>query len=370
MAGSGTVLAVARANGHRVYGFDSDPLAVLLSNVWTSPVDVVTSRSKATEVLKRAQATFKSLLVRDAYPKNSDEETRQFIRFWFDDYARRQLTALSICISRVRDEKIRSLLWVAFSRLIISKKAGASLAMDLSHSRPHKKYLRAPVKPFQRFLEMVDVVVENCPRKELGNVGPKAIINLGDARRLSLKKNSVDLVVTSPPYANAIDYLRCSKFSLVWMGFQISELRNIRSENIGTENSRSNTLSATEDSIVRKAYDSLGKLEELPQSLSKCLEKYVSDMSQVVSEIARVTRPGGDVVLVIGDSTLRGVYVKNSDALEVLCGLFGLEVISRETREIPPNRRYMPPPKIGNTKNSMERRMREEVVLKCKCDNY
>lgn len=39
MAGSGTVLAVARAVGHRAIGVDLDPLAVLLAGVWTRTVD-------------------------------------------------------------------------------------------------------------------------------------------------------------------------------------------------------------------------------------------------------------------------------------------------------------------------------------------
>src|ERR1700730_15819441 len=34
MAGSGTVLAVARARGHHAIGVDVDPLAVLLARVW------------------------------------------------------------------------------------------------------------------------------------------------------------------------------------------------------------------------------------------------------------------------------------------------------------------------------------------------
>tara|TARA_R110002111_G_scaffold261984_1_gene336620 strand:- start:100824 stop:102071 length:1248 start_codon:yes stop_codon:yes gene_type:complete len=369
MAGSGTVLAVAKANGHKVYGFDSDPLAVLLSKVWTTNANEIDARAKAVDVLSRARKIFNSMRVRDAYPHGSNEETQQFIRFWYDDYVRKQLTALSICISRVRDLKIRNLLWVAFSRLIITKKTGVSLAMDLSHSRPHKKYSRAPVKPFQKYLDMVDYVIKNCPQKSLGRVGPAANISLGDARSLSLKDNSIDLVVTSPPYANAIDYLRCSKFSLVWMGFQISELRTIRSENIGTESSRKKLISSNIIPIIENASKSLGMIENLPSSLRGCLEKYVEDMSQVVSEIARVVRPGGNVVFVIGDSTLRGVYVQNSLALENLSESFGLKVTSRVTREIPPNRRYMPPPKAGSTFNSIERRMREEVILKCKCIN-
>jgi hypothetical protein len=47
--------------------------------------------------------------------------------------------------ARVHDEATRDVLWCGFSRLIITKSAGASLAMDLSHSRPHKEFTRAPV---------------------------------------------------------------------------------------------------------------------------------------------------------------------------------------------------------------------------------
>src|SRR5437899_5067066 len=85
MAGSGTVLAVARANGHRAFGIDLDPLAVLLAGVWTRTVDATQVREKATDVLGRAKAHFKQLRTADAYPARSDDETKQFIRYWFDE---------------------------------------------------------------------------------------------------------------------------------------------------------------------------------------------------------------------------------------------------------------------------------------------
>src|SRR6266446_9945850 len=52
MAGSGTVLAVARANGHRAFGVDLDPLAVLLARVWTRTVHTDSVRNKAAQVLE------------------------------------------------------------------------------------------------------------------------------------------------------------------------------------------------------------------------------------------------------------------------------------------------------------------------------
>jgi len=43
------------------------------------------------------------------------------------------------------------------------------------------------------------------------------------------------LVLTSPPYLNAIDFLRCSKFSLVWMGYDVAAVRKIRGVSIDAE---------------------------------------------------------------------------------------------------------------------------------------
>ena len=80
MAGSGTVLAVARAKGHRAFGFDLDPLAVLLASVWTQAVDADEITNEAEEVLARAQKVFPSLSVAAAYPDRSDDETQKINR--------------------------------------------------------------------------------------------------------------------------------------------------------------------------------------------------------------------------------------------------------------------------------------------------
>src|SRR5260370_26911711 len=100
MMGSGTALAIARAEGHRAIGVDIDTLSVLIAKVWTSSIDPQEVREKAIEVLSRARAIFRTLRVGDAYPKGADAETRQFIRYWFDGYSRRQLCALATVIGR------------------------------------------------------------------------------------------------------------------------------------------------------------------------------------------------------------------------------------------------------------------------------
>jgi hypothetical protein len=260
MSGSGTALVTARMSGHKSIGFDSDPLAVLIARAWCADVNETETRKKAEEVLVRANRRYRGLRLSGAYPRDAEAN-------------RRQLTALAHSISRVRDGAVRELLWCAFSRLIITKQAGASLAMDVSHSRPHRAFERAPIKPLDRFIRSVDAVLKVAPFKNQSKA-LKTKVRLGDARRLPIPDSSVDLVITSPPYLNAIDYLRGHKLSLVWMGYSVKQIRAIRSTSVGTECSKD---SKNGQKYAEEALNRMDKVEELPDRFRRMLVQYVFD---------------------------------------------------------------------------------------------
>ncbi|HEV7572476.1 MAG TPA: hypothetical protein VGQ21_13335 [Thermoanaerobaculia bacterium] len=362
MMGSGTVLALARVLGHRAVGIDIDPLAVLLTRVWTTTISHREVKDAAAAVLAKARNSFQTITTRDAYPIGADEETRAFIRFWFDPYSRRQLTALSRAVEETHETTARDALWCAFSRLIITKQAGASLAMDLSHSRPHKKFSVAPVKPFNKFLAAVDRVVDNCLDSSHRRRGPSTTAHEGDARALPISDGSIDLVLTSPPYLNAIDYMRCSKFSLVWMGNTIAALRQVRSESVGAESTSGFLTSDSHEKVIAK----LGLSPALAKREQRILMRYVRDMSAAVGEASRVLVEGGKAVYVVGENTVRGTYIRNSDLVCEVARTSGLNFVDKKVRELPANRRYLPPPTGDAAAASLDGRMRREVVLSFK----
>lgn len=359
MMGSGTVLALARAEGHRAIGVDIDPLAVLISRVWTTTVDQDEARDKAREVLDRACTRFKGIPSGEAYPPNADEETRSFSRYWFDPYARRQLAALSETISLVRNDTIRDVLWCGLSRLIITKQAGACLALDLSHSRPHKKFTVAPEKPFRKFLAAVERVIVNCVSSNDRERGPVARALSGDARKLPVESRTVDLVLTSPPYLNAIDYLRCSKFSLIWMGHSIPDLRQLRADSIGTERG----MAAEEDKKAELVIRDLRLRPRLSSRHEAILRRYVVDMRASVREVARVLKKDGRALYVVGENTIKGTFVRNAAVVIVAAESAGLRLKKRQSRALPANRRYLPPPETRDKDAALDSRMRREVVL-------
>ena len=360
MAGSGTTLVTAKLRGHEAIGYDRDPLAVLIARAWLTNINAEETEAKASELLLRARSKARDLPLSSAYPRRADEETRAFVRYWFDDTNRIQLAALSDSISRLHNPSLRDLMWCAFSRLIITKQSGASRAMDVSHSRPHRTYDKAPILAFEHFERAVKQVIRAAPFSEGQTEHPPASMNFADARKLPIGDNSVDMVITSPPYLNAIDYLRGHKFSLIWMGHSIETLRDIRATNVGTElvGSRSVPDAAT-DRIVRL----MCPVDKLSNRQAGMLRQYVRDMRTVLSETKRVLRKGGKAIFVVGNCNLRDTFVHNSKCIIGLADELGMVVSKTRSRPLPEYRRYLPPPESSTAGTALTKRMREEVVF-------
>lgn len=360
MMGSGTVLAIARTKGHYAIGVDIDPLAVLIAKTWTTAIDTEKLVESSERVLHKAKAHSGDLALRDAYPRNANQETKRFIRYWFDPQARRQLTSLGKAIAATRDRDIRDALWCAFSRLIITKQSGASRAMDLSHSRPHRVFDTAPTQPFSKFLSAAKTVASNCVSTKSRQRGPAPRIICGDARKIPIPDESIDLVLTSPPYLNAIDYIRCSKFSLVWMGHSISSMRDLRSASVGSEVGQPKS---DDESHIENVIRGLRLNPKLSDRNEAILRRFVRDMHAAVGEVSRVLRPGGKAIYVVGENTVRGTYIRNAGIVSAVAELAGLSLTDRRSRILPANRRYLPPPEKRDGNATLNARMRREVLL-------
>ncbi|HYP38992.1 MAG TPA: DNA methyltransferase [Chloroflexia bacterium] len=213
MLGSGTVARMASEHGHRAIGFDMDPLAVLMSRVWTTPISPKELRAGAADLISGVEATRPEEV---SLPWiEEDTETEAFVRYWFGPEQRADLRRLSYKLHDLAGP-VADALRIALSRIIVTKDRGASLARDVSHSRPHKVREASCFPVIQEFAKSAERLARQLAlRPPSGG----AEVRLGDARNLrGVSAECVDAVITSPPYLNAIDYLRGHKLSLVWLG--------------------------------------------------------------------------------------------------------------------------------------------------------
>lgn len=349
MMGSGTIPVLASVAGHRAVGFDSDPLAVLISRTWARPLH----RERLLESSARVEEWARAGAHRSW--EHKDSETQQFINYWFDDVTQRRLASLSAAIKQ-EPADLQDALWCSLSRLIITKDAGASRARDVSHSRPHRVRSEASFNVLDRFCASARVVADRHEGLEAKRAGSRRLrLEKGDVRKLAVRRETVDVVITSPPYLQAIDYLRGHRLSLVWMDYTLSELRSLRSASIGSE--RGLHESGFADEIARSVVK--GQLSKRGLAV---VRRYVSDLSHALKEVHRVLRPDGIASFVVAEATLEGVPVKISAILEAAAIRQGLSCVEREQRELPASRRYLPPPNSNGT-GSLDRRMKTESCL-------
>jgi DNA modification methylase len=357
MAGSGTVLRNAAQSGFKSIGVDADPLAVLIAQASAIQIDGAKVRTLLEQIVDTSRNTRPSDI--ELPWIDGSRETKVFIDFWFGTKQRNDLRKLAFSIreaergTRNPTRKLLAFIKVALSRIIVTKECGASLARDVSHSRPHKVRESNDFDVVNGFIRSVAYmlrIVETTP------IICDGTAKQGDARHLSgIDDDSVDLVVTSPPYLNAIDYLRGHRLSLVWLGYGMEELRKIRSESIGSERKHGAEL---DDEIRGIKVEMIGDEELSPRNVG-LIERYAYDIHKMTGEISRVLKPKGKAVLVVGDCNIQSKFVSNSKAISAAASLHGLRLKSEVVRELPQNNRYLP----INTSSTLSNRMRTENVM-------
>lgn len=397
MMGSGTTVLEAYLHNRKAIGFDIDPLALLLTQVKVCPLDITEARRTGHCIIESAETELAQdrIGLAQRLDQRWNRKTREFVDYWFLPATQIELLALAEAIGRVSDFKLRSFFELALSAIIITKSGGVSLALDLAHTRPHRakviidesgqilegdsdvessstqsiqatekasgraafltKKLRSPFEEFRRrYLQNIDGL------SFLRDARFQPRLQFGNARSLALEDSSVDLIVTSPPYAsNAIDYMRAHKFSLVWLGHSIGTLGETRKRYIGGE-------STTDVDFVKLPEFSaqiVEKMGGLDARKGRVLHRYYSEMTSSLQEMFRVLRPGKAAIVVVGSSEMRGTDTQTGKCLAEIGRSIGFDVPKIGVRQLDRNRRMMPASTDRNPKSQIQKRMHEEFVI-------
>lgn len=368
MAGSGTTLVEAKLLGRRAIGYDIDPLAKLIAEVKSRPLKDSAIERGYISVLQRVKkdlllwkaGTISTALKRRAMPpdfKNRD--------YWFSAEVATALTLLSHHLSTTHmSSTVRKFLWVAFSSTILAKTSVAN-ARDIIHSRHH--YYGHPTVPdvVARFASRVQIMRRQmkdfyeCCRKAKSQ---KVTVRRGDARRLGMNDETVDLIFTSPPYATALDYPRAHFLAIPWMGdvFNLTVERYLARAPlyVGTERGRFKVPRSGSLEGYQRVSNVINTLEKDAPRHAKLTRRYFSDMQKVLFEMARVLRPNKHAIMVVCPSHIRKIAIPTHEVLAELAGGVGLRLKRQHSRTISERRRLLP-----YVQQSFGKRMDTEYVL-------
>jgi DNA modification methylase len=385
MMGSGTTVVEGYLAGCTAIGVDIDPLAALITKVKTTPIDPETLTTVSRQIVKSAAEKFgrayDALVSR--LETRWDAKTTEFIEYWFAKETQAELLALIEEIENIEDERIRDFFLLVLSACIITKSGGVSLAFDLAHTRPHKaKIAFAPsgalvtgeellgdasprVKLLTKNVRSAIVEFRKRGQQNINSLNelPQAIparIHLADAQRLPVEDGSVDLIVTSPPYAvNAIDYMRANKFALTWLGYSLDQLAETRKNCIGGEGITALPLEALPPYTGRVVDD----VTRLDPKRGQSLHRYYSEMTRILREMHRVLKPDRAAVVVVASSVIRDRDTETDKCLAEIGEAIGFDAPHIGIRRLDRNRRMMPAGQKIDGNSQIQKRMHEEFVI-------
>lgn len=181
----------------------------------------------------------------------------------------------------------------------------------------------------ETFPPQVKMMIDDLRDAEGGN-GFHCVLR-GDARRFPLKDGVVDWVITSPPYLNRHDYTRIYALELLFDFLDDNEqLKALRYKMLRSNVEARKTVDNPDYEPPPRLRRLLEKLRgrRLPnRKVLEMIEGYFEDMHLVLSETARVCKPGGKTAFVVGNSMYGGVMFPVDELLAEIGEDAGLKAV-------------------------------------------
>lgn len=287
--GSGTTLVEAQLAGIPSIGIDLNPIACLLTQVKTQPLDesfigwsrIVSDNAKES--------------------KNSTVPEIPNLDHWFKKEISEIISKLSVEIDLVPDSIIRNALKISLSSILVRISNQES---DTRYAAIDKKM--DIEKIFGLFLESADRIYlaksNYKPKTNVANVICKDILQV----KPTDIEHPVGLVITSPPYPNAYEYWLYHKYRMYWLGF---DPIGVKQKEIGARAHFFKKKPHTEK-------DFQTQMQTVMNLLNTC----------VVSE--------GHICIVIGRSKIHGEIIDNAKTILEIGKTLGLKYIASISRQI------------------------------------
>jgi DNA modification methylase len=361
--GSATTGIEALRAGRSFYGSDIHPVALLISKAKCLPLEPQYVNYTWSNMMQALSAL--PLLERSFLTKEDIEYITQLpiaratpeerLNYWFPLRQRNSLAHILDIVCALKDENIRVFFLCAFSNIL--RRCSIWLSGSTKPQKDIRKMLCDPVEEFrgqiQSMINRNSLYWKDLQKNSLPPIATESRLHLvqEDVRHLSLANETLDLLVTSPPYATCYEYSEMHQLTQLWFEkyhiFQNSTLdyigtKTLARKRIAGEQKITSTGSLSADKALQQLYKVADKAKKNGQSTSgdirqeaRALHYYFHDMHKALAECARIVASHKYMVLIVGNSFKRGVCIPTSEALCEMAECIGFRVEKRIVRRIP-----------------------------------
>lgn len=359
--GTGTTLVECKKMGINSIGIEANPACAFASRVKTNwDIDPISLKVSASQVLEEAAPicdelsqshgplyggsvnvdSLKKKLLEDSPEGRFYISSGMIERGWISDIPFYKTLAILQAIKSIEaDEDVKNTLKLALASTLVGDISNVHFAPEISVDK--RKIDVDAIGAFRRKTCQMALDLEKV--RNIPKIGSSRVFQ-GDARDSahilnSNDVNSVDYVITSPPYPTEKDYTRQTRLELVLLGYVYdrTSLQKIKHEMIRSHSK--GIYKQDEDgklvADIPEVQAIVNELKEKTANLTygfaklypKIIEEYFGGMYRHLEEINRVLRPGGKCAYVVGEQrTYIQTYCPTGQILGIMASKMGYEV--------------------------------------------
>jgi DNA modification methylase len=298
--GSATTNIECLLNARNSVGIDIDPFARFLAKVKTTPLSTV-ELNETNQILLEQIVNFQPILV-----KSEQIPVFPYRDNWFQFEILQELSYIKQIIDNLQiSQNLKDFYKICFSSIIRS----VSNADDNCTRTVVRKKLNKQIYPSFALTKFVENLLTFTPRiiefSESTTNAKVQIAQDSDARHIKYPDNTFDLAITSPPYANAVDYPRTHQLEMYWLGLANGSLAELKKQHIGTESVKAEDYKKLHSIGVESIDNVLKNIYAIDPRRSYICYKYLLDMVQNMREVYRTLKIGGRYIIVVGNNIVR-----------------------------------------------------------------
>lgn len=329
--GCGTTLVESKLKGRRGIGFDINPIAKLITQTKITPIEP--------SIIERSQEQFLRSYASAVISEKISHHER--LNYWFDNATLEELDKIYSAINSITDLDAKRFYLCAFSHNL--KNSSRWLMKSIKPTIDKEKKITDPFISINRHLKQMirknELFYETL--KDSGNIKSVSKVYQTDStKKWPVEDGTIDLIITSPPYVTSYEYADLHQLSLLWFGSDPNQFKrwhnkftkefiDFRKDFIGTS-SKPKKIGDLNSTIAQQI---VSDLMTINKPLAKDVANYFIDMKKVFNRMYLGLKPGGVAGVIIGNTALKGVNIKNAEvAVEQMlkAGFVDVDFIKRD----------------------------------------
>lgn len=361
--GTGTSLVEANLKNINAIGTDLNPLARLIAEAKTTPVNIQTldlylkDFNDKVFALRFGIKDTKSIVLPDF----------QNIDYWFSKEVQKQLVIIKQYIDNITDTSIQNFFKVAFSETVRESSWTKNSEFKLIRmSADRMKKFQPDVFGFMenKLLRNKKGLISYLNNKKNGTTATVCDFNTVESIPENiLSEDSIDIVVTSPPYGDSrttVAYGQFSRFANQWLGFSdASKVDNILMGGVKNGN-KIKSKSKTANEIIDEIYN-------IDQNRCKDVIAFFADYEKSIKNVSTTIKNSGYACYVVGNRTVKGINISTDKITKEFFQENGFKHIETIIRNIP-NKRMPLENSPTNVAGKKSATMKNEYIVICQKD--